>query len=332
MRRLLPALIALRDLVAAVAVVAVCLPLWLLPWRAAAACGRLYGWAACCGWPLARRASMMNLRRAYGPGIDRATARRQTWAVFAALGQSLAEGVQFARRHKRGAGDWRRLYREEDPELAARLVADPRPKILVTGHLGSWEVLVMLIALRTGGRGAFVARGVDNPFLDAVVRRLRVQRPDQWIEKRGAVPAALRRLRQGDNVALLLDENGGPGGLFVDFFGRPASTRKTAAVLALATGAPLVIGAAVRRPGTVPFLVRLAVIETAGLGPAAILPLTRQLAAIYEGWVRDDPLQWRWVHWRWKHRPDGTLETYGRRDLAACFAASPAAPASSARA
>lgn len=191
--------------------------------------------------------------------------------------------------------------------------------MFVTGHLGSWEVLAMLLDLRTGGRGAAIARRVDNPFLDAVVRRLREPRPGQWIEKRGAVPLALRRLRQGDSVVLLFDENGGPRGPFVDFFRRPASTRKTAALLALAAGAPLVLGAAVRRPGPAPFLVRLAVLETAGLGPAGILPLTRELARIYEGWVRDDPLQWRWVHWRWKHRPDGAVETYRRRDLAACF-------------
>jgi len=326
------ALLAVRDLLATAIVLIVCLPLWLLPWGAAAACGRCYGWVACCGWPLARRTAMINLRRAYGPDLDLATARRRTWEVFGSLGQSLAEGVQFARRHKQGGGGWQQLYREEDPALAARLLADPRPKVFVTGHLGSWEVLVMLLALRSGGRGAAIARRVDNPFLDAVVRRLRVQRPGQWIEKRGAVPEALRRLRRGESVALLLDENGGPRGPFVDFFGRPASTRKTAAVLALATGAPLVIGAAVRRAGPVPFLVRLAAIETAGLGPAAILPLTRELARIYEGWVREDPWQWRWVHWRWKHRPDGAIETYGRRDLAECFAGGAAAPASSARA
>jgi hypothetical protein len=52
-----------------------------------------------------------------------------------------------------------------------------------------------------------------------------------------------------------------------------------------------------------------------------IVPLTRRMAALYEGWVREDPDQWRWVHWRWKHRPDGTVETYSRRDLRACFAA-----------
>ncbi len=330
-RLLRTAAVGARDLAAAGIVLAVGLPLWLLPWRAAAATGRFYGWVAACGWPLARRTGMINLRRAYGPDLDRATARRWTFRAFGSLGESLAEGVQFARRHKRGAGHWQRLYREEDPELAARLLDDPRPKVFVTGHLGSWEVLVMLLALRSGGRGAAIARRVDNPFLDALVRRLRVQQAGQWIEKRGAVPEALRRLRRGESVALLLDENGGPRGLFVDFFGRLASTRKTAAVLALKTGAPLVIGAAVRRSGPVPYLVRLATIETAGLGPEAILPLTRELARIYEGWVRQDPLQWRWVHWRWQHRPDGTREAYGSRELAACFAAG-GEPASSARA
>jgi Kdo2-lipid IVA lauroyltransferase/acyltransferase len=322
------ALLGARDLAATLVVLLVGLPLWLLPWRAAAATGRFYGWVAGCAWPLARRTGMINLRRAYGPTLDRATARRRTFACFGSLGQSLAEGVQFARRSKHGGGDWQRLFRIEDEALASRLLDDPRPKVFVTGHLGSWEVLVMMLALRNGGRGAAIARRVDNPFLDAVVRRLRVQEPNQWIEKRGAIAPALERLRRGDSVALLLDENGGPRGLFVDFFGRLASTRKTAALLALRSGALLVIGAAVRRAGPRPFLVRLAAIDTAGCGPQDVLALTAELARVYEGWVREDPLQWRWVHWRWQHRPDGSREAYGRRELSACFAAAPSSSAS----
>jgi KDO2-lipid IV(A) lauroyltransferase len=312
------ALLLARDFVLAAVAVALVFPLWALPWRAAAFLGRVYGRLAAVFCVRARNAGMLNLRRAYGREMTRARARRETFAVFASLGQSVAEGLQFSRRF-RGDRLFDDLYEPEDAALEARLLADPRPKVFVTGHLGSWEVASMIVARRVPN-GAVVARRVDNPFLDAHVKRLRVTEPSAWIEKRGAAPAALESLRNGRSVALLLDENGGPRGPFVPFFGRPASTRKTAALLSLQTGAPVVVGAAVRRGRR--FLYRLALLDPAGRradDPGSVLELTKEIAAVWERWVREDPLQWRWIHWRWRSRPDGTEETYTRKDLQEAF-------------
>ena len=123
----------------------------------------------------------------------------------------------------------------------------------------------------------------------------------EWIDKHGATSEALARLRRGEDIAMLLDEHGGPRGVFVPFFGRVASTRKTPAVLSLATGAPIVVGACIRRPGR-PFLFRLALLEADRSLPPdeAIRDLTARIVATYEAWIRDAPLQWRWIHWRWK--------------------------------
>ena len=52
---------------------------------------------------------------------------------------------------------------------------------------------------------------------------------------------------------------------------------------------------------------------------AAVHDMMQAVMGRYEGWVRDDPQQWRWIHWRWRTRPDGREETYSRRDLDACF-------------
>ncbi|HWC65478.1 MAG TPA: hypothetical protein VG777_05300, partial [Thermoanaerobaculia bacterium] len=94
-----------RDFLLTALVLAFAAPLWLLPWGAAAALGELYGRAAFVLWPVARRAGMINLRRAYGAEMDRATAARWTLESFGSLGRAIAEGVQFARRYKRG-GAW----------------------------------------------------------------------------------------------------------------------------------------------------------------------------------------------------------------------------------
>ena len=315
--RLLHGLLLVRDLLLTLPVVVLALPLWALPWPLAARLGRFYGRAAAIGWPRARRVAMINLRRALG--LDRAAARRFTFEVFAHLGESIADGLQSARR--RGA-ELDALYRLEDPELVARVLGDPRPKLFVMAHLGSWEMTAAVLARRFGERGAAIARRVDNPFLDALVKRVRLERPGQWIEKRGATAAALSRLRAGDSVALLLDENAGHRGAFVEFFGRRASTHRSAALLSLLSGAQLVAGALVRDEESGERLFLLAEISPRPelAGAAAVHDLTRRVTGVLEAWIRRYPRQWRWIHWRWRERPEGASESYRRRDLRQAFA------------
>ncbi len=308
-----------RDLILALLVLPFLFPLRVLPWTAACALGSFYGLVAWAAMGTARRAGLVNLRRAYGPSMSRAAAGRTVRSVFANLGRSLAEGVRFSALAARGDRYWETLYDAEDPELEARILADPRPKVFVTGHLGSWEVAMQMLDLRLGGRGAAVARRVDNPFLDALLHRVR-RGGGEIIEKRGAVAPALAALRSGTSVAILLDENGGRSGPFPLFFGRPASTRRTPALLSALTGAPIVVGAAVRRGSR--FLFRLALLEppAGAAAPREVRDATGRIVAIWEAWVREDPLQWRWIHWRWKTRPGGSQETYTRRDVRDAFA------------
>jgi KDO2-lipid IV(A) lauroyltransferase len=295
-------------------------PLWVLPWTTAVRLGRWYGHVAWAVMPHARRVGMINLRRALGSTISATDARRTVREVFGNLGQSIAEGIQFARRYKSSPAGVGALCECEDPDLERRILQDPRPRIFVTGHLGSWELAAGLAATQTGRPGAVVVRRVDNRFLDALWRRIRLRSADEWIEKRGAASEALARLRRGEDVAMLLDEHGGYRGVFVPFFDTLASTQKTPAVLSLVTGAPIVVGACIRRSGR-PFLFRLAMLEPNRDLPIdqAIRDLTARLVATYEQWIRDEPLQWRWIHWRWKTRPDGSEERYGRKELRQAF-------------
>lgn len=310
----------MRDLLATAAVVVIATPLRLLPWRWSLRAGRFYGLVAWAGWPQARRVAALNLLRAGTavgevPGLVR--------RVFAELGQSVAEGISFSRHFPAGNGtlggaSWRDCVTIAQPQLRDEILADPRPKVVVTAHLGSWEVLAQVLAREFGPRGAGIARRVDNPFLDKLVRRLRVVEPEQWIEKRGGGPIALQRLRQGDSVLLLLDENGGHRGVFVEVFGRLASTQPTAALLAQMSGARLVAAALLRTGSRGSWRLELADIPWPEEIPdpqAAQLEATARASRQLELWIRQVPHQWRWIHWRWRERPDGTSETYGRADL-----------------
>ncbi|KAA0255031.1 MAG: hypothetical protein EDX89_06965 [Acidobacteria bacterium] len=309
------------DAILALLALLVLLPLAYLPWRLSRALGRGAGRLFLLFWPSARRVAALNLRRAYGESMTPSRARRLTARCVASLGEAIAEAAQLFRL-ARGGGDPVRLFTIEDPALAERLLSDPRPKVVVTGHLGSWEANGLVLSHVAGG-GAAVYRRIENVFLDRLVARAREAFGGRGIEKRGAAREALAELRAGRSVLFLGDENAGYRGLFVDFFGRPASTSRTPALLSAMTGAPLVVTASVRRPGPVPFLFRLASFEPPSgrrATPEDVRDLTARAAATWERWVREDPEQWRWVHWRWKTRPDGTEETYRAADVRAAFA------------
>jgi KDO2-lipid IV(A) lauroyltransferase len=309
-------------------------PVWALPWRGGICVARAYGLLAAAVNPKARRVAAINLRRAYGSALERSAANRLAWTVCANMAQSLGEGIQFVTRLRRGI-EHSILFEVEDAELDQRIRADPRPKIFVTGHLGSWEVMTIVAGMRHGARQAVIVRGIDNPFLDWMFRRLRVRAGAAIVEKRGGAAAASAHLRAGTSVAMLVDENAGRRGVFVDFFGRPASTSRLPALLALATASPIVLGVAVRGAktpdGRSSFRCRLALFEPDAYRrpddeSASVRTLTQAVVRQYEAWIREAPSQWRWIHWRWKTRPDGTEETYLRRDLALCYDSALAQP------
>jgi len=178
--------------------------------------------------------------------------------------------------------------------------------LVVTGHLGNWEVA-----------GAYLAaRGVP---LAAVVKRQSNRKFDAWLaESRrriGIEPVyradARRRLpellAQGRSVALVADQDAHGSGLQVTFLGRPASTFRGPARLALATGAPLVFGAAVREAGGYRVTiepVRMADPERPATGTRAFDRAERLLTETWvqglDRHVREHPEQYFWFHRRWK--------------------------------
>jgi len=151
-----------------------------------------------------------------------------------------------------------------------------------------------------------VARTLDNPYLDEFLRRFRERTGQKMIPKNGGYDQMLEVLRGGGILSFLADQDAGQRGLFVDFFGRPASTHKAIALLAIEHRAPVVVGYARRvGPGFRYEVGCDAVIEPdewTGTADDARL-LTQRYTSALEKFIRKSPEQYLWLHRRWKHQP-----------------------------
>ena len=188
---------------------------------------------------------------------------------------------------------------------ALRLLNSDQPVILLTGHVGNWEVLGYLLAL-LGYDVDAIARPIDNPLINDWLLGIRQRRGMRIITKWDASDRMLHVLRSGGALAFIADQNAGPKGLYVPFFGRLASTYKSIGLLALRTGAPIVCGYGHRIGPGYRFEVGATDIihpEDWADQPDPLYYITARYARAIETMVRKRPAQYLWMHRRWKSRP-----------------------------
>jgi len=196
------------------------------------------------------------------------------------------------------------------------VVAAGKGAIFVTGHLGPWEMFGML-ARHWGVSLTTVYRPMKNPYIDRFMWRYRTAHRQTLIPKYGAAPALLRVLRRGGYIALLADQHAKDEGLWLPFFGRAASTTPAPALLALRTGVPIFTGYARRLPGLYRFEVfcdEPLFVRPTGDRAADVRKATIEVNRRLEGYVRQFPDQWLWMHRRWRTPPASVLQK-GKADV-----------------
>jgi len=247
-----------------------------------------------------------NLRQAF-PHWDEPRRLRTARAVYAHFGQTLLDILWMAEQpRERLLG----LIVEEGRENADGVRAAGRGVVYVTGHFGNWEFYGVAFGW-LGEAVGVVARPLDNPALEARLTAFRTRSGNTVISKRRALPDILRLLRQGAGVAILVDQNvQEQDGIFVEFFGRPAATTTVAAALAVKTGCALLpVHCEVLPDGRYKFVYgRPLEWTTTGNRQDDIARLTQALTTVIEGWVRERPEQWLWMHRRWKTQPRPAAE------------------------
>lgn len=258
-----------------------------------------------------RRVGERNLELALGE-LSRKARKRILRRVYIHLGWQLVEFCRMTRYTAENTRDWMR-----SEGLEHYLAAQARGKgvLVITGHLGAWELSAFYHSLMGHPMG-MIARNLDNRRLDAYVNGIRGRHGNFVISKDDFGRGLLKAIHAGRTVGILMDTNmTPPQGEFVKFFGIDACTGTGLAHIARQTGAAVLPGFMLWEPGERRYVLRFGpeveMPRTANR-TADILEGTRRSTAVIEEWIRRYPEQWLWIHRRWKTRPAGEPGLYGK--------------------
>lgn len=254
-------------------------------------------------FPFRRGVVLGNLRRVFGDTLSEHEIRSLAQSYYAHFVRFMIEFVRLPFMSAKKRKTWIRVENKESP-----LRAHERGKglLFLTGHFGNWEVATVAgIQQFTEYRGLFhfVRRPLKPRWFNEFVTR-RFQRAGFGsLDKRGSLDRILDLLASGAIIVYVFDQHAGKrDGVRVDFFGHPANTFKSLAILALSTGAPVIPASSWREPDgnhVLRFEEPLPLIECDDVGEA-IRRNTQAYNAALERMLLRHPEQWIWMHRRWK--------------------------------
>jgi Kdo2-lipid IVA lauroyltransferase/acyltransferase len=259
-----------------------------------------------------RRTGFRNLELAF-PEMDARERARILRGCFSSLGRLLGEFSHFPHATPESL---QRIVECRGLENLRSAQARGRGVILFTGHLGAWELSSFALSA-FGYPLSFLVRRIDNPLIEQMVERTRTRFGNRSIDKRAAMRPMMRTLRAGGTLGILVDLNTQPHeGIFVDFFGIPASTASGLAALALRTSAAVLPVFAPWDETQKRFVLYIdppLEISRTGDEEKDVRRLTASLTSVVESYVRRFPEQWLWIHKRWNTRPGNDANFYAKR-------------------
>jgi KDO2-lipid IV(A) lauroyltransferase len=238
------------------------------------------------------------------PDRDEAWIEETAKACFRHVGREWLSVPYFS---KHGLDEVRdRIVKFDGRDVLAAAYDEGRGVVIVSGHFGNWELAGSALAA-FGYPVDAVMQGLTNPQVDRFVQALRRRNGMGLIDRAGAWDRLTGSLAARRLVAFVADQDAREKGVFVPFFGKPASTNRAPALLALRNGAPFLVGGA-HRVGPQQYHAWLVRIDPP-VGVEVkdqVYDMTKRWIAELERRVRLYPEQYFWHHKRWKSVPPGT--------------------------
>lgn len=250
-------------------------------------------------WGRRRRVAIDNLLQA-GVCADAAAARKMAFASFRAFTVMIAETIVARRRIN--ADNWRQFVELKLAPEAERLLREPGRGLLVaSAHVGNWEVAARAVSMIKPM--CVVYRPFNNPHLNRAAHKARSGEHLTLVSRLDHEPMKfIQSLGRGEIVALMIDQHAAKARVRVDFFGRPAWTTRSVAMLHLTTRAPLLVACAIRT-GPLRYEVHAVGPITAGRTgdrEEDVRAITQAMTTEIEKIARQFPDQYMWGHRRWK--------------------------------
>lgn len=193
----------------------------------------------------------------------------------------------------------------EGTEHIQQALAKGKGILCLMAHYGNWEAFGLFCGYTLDININSVARKLDNRLLENYLARLREASGNRTFHKEESPRKIIRTLKANELVGIMLDQNGGVNGLFVDFFGEKAATARSLALLSYSTGAPVIPTIPYpRKDGTYRAVALPEIqLEKTGDKKADIFNWTQSYQKVLEEVIRNHPEPWMWIHRRWKTRP-----------------------------
>src|SRR5262249_6691705 len=248
-----------------------------------------------------RQVALDNLDKAFPNRYTLAQREELVYDVYRHFCSVLIEIMHMPRRLN--VFNWKNHLELPEGQRIVECLLSGRPLLVVTGHFGNWEMAGYCLGL-LGFPTHAIARPLDNPFLDDFVRRFREATGQKILAKHGDFASIQGVLDKGGVLATLGDQDAGQRGLFVDFFGRAASTHKAVRLLAREHHGPMIVTGTARKDGVYHVMVADVIFPEEYEGRTnAVKELTQRFSTALEGLIRRHPEQYFWLHRRWKHQP-----------------------------
>jgi len=201
--------------------------------------------------------------------------------------------------------NWRDYSRFKTVERLKWVTKEGKGVLMLTGHYGNFEILGYMLGL-FGFNVYSVARPLDNRYISEYLYGVRERAGQKIINKKGASRVMDKLIANGAAIGFIADQDAGKKGVFVDFFGRKASTYKSIGLLAITYNVPIAVAYS-RRIGNRFFFEicvnRMIFPDEWADKEDPLEWVTAEYTKAIEDFVREDPTQYWWLHRRWKHRP-----------------------------
>ncbi|MBN2103488.1 lysophospholipid acyltransferase family protein [bacterium] len=274
--------------------------IWILPLHT------LHQLADCMGWfvfsvlRIRYRVVMANLAHAFPEKSERER-KRIALRCYQNFAKTTFEFIRFPVTKRKDVFSHCEIHGLEHLDSALKR---GKGALVISGHFGNWELIGAVLAHLNYPISLLVGKQ-RNRIADNIINRHRMSMGVDIIKMGISVRNAIKALRNNRFVAFLSDQNARKQGVFVDFFGKKASTPPGAAAFSLKTGAPILFFFFIRLPrGRYKLTFHPFIFDhLEGLAPDHLVEVTQAYTKLLEDTIRLYPDQYFWMHRRWKKRP-----------------------------